>query len=394
MAPYLSKFSVLNEVTFASQERHLIDPVSNGSADVLLVALTANSVKRVAYLSSPVMKLRFRVYIHRLQLNFWQSFVRPFDLGVWTLTGCVLVTGSVMLAYSYRRSRENGADHEVEPVLHRIQDAFLVTYGAMLQQGSEWTPKSCAARLVLWLSLVFGMLLYTAYSATLISSLTLQRRSYPFLSLEQLLHSPYSLCIVDQSATHTILQRARDSTVSALYRQQIENASRSLVLDILAGLQRVFESKTHAFLDVHERVQGCLGTMVCRVVDIPRDQFSTYGALGVREDLPYKFAIDYYLKRMSEGGLQKRLQRLYWWQQVACGTESIKSIRLRNVGVLFLYLLFGLFISWVTLVCERFSKIARRATGRRRVVVRTHRSIRQRKLMPRHDRSFSLPYIE
>jgi hypothetical protein len=49
---------VLNEATFASQERRLVDSVSNGSADVLLVALAANSVRRVAYLSSPVMKLR------------------------------------------------------------------------------------------------------------------------------------------------------------------------------------------------------------------------------------------------------------------------------------------------------------------------------------------------
>jgi hypothetical protein len=89
------------------------------------------------------------------------------------------------------------------------------------------------------------------------------------------------------------LQQARDSTVSALYRQQIEKVFHSRVTDVPAGLQFVSKSKTQAFLDVHERVQGYLGTLACRLVDIPRDQFSTYGALGVREDLPYKFAIDY-----------------------------------------------------------------------------------------------------
>jgi hypothetical protein len=79
---------------------------------------------------------RFRVYIHRARLNFWQAFVRQFDLGTWSLTGFVLVTGSVILAYSYRKSREIGADHEVEPVLHRTQDAFFIMYGAMTQQGN------------------------------------------------------------------------------------------------------------------------------------------------------------------------------------------------------------------------------------------------------------------
>jgi hypothetical protein len=59
---------VLNEVTLSSQERHLVDPVSNGSADVLLVALAANSVRRVTYLSSPVMKLRC-VYLNNVTEN-------------------------------------------------------------------------------------------------------------------------------------------------------------------------------------------------------------------------------------------------------------------------------------------------------------------------------------
>jgi hypothetical protein len=61
----------------------------------------------------------------------------PFDLGLWCLTGVVLVAGSVLLAFSYRKSREMGTEHDVGPVLHRIQDAFLITYGAMLQQGNR-----------------------------------------------------------------------------------------------------------------------------------------------------------------------------------------------------------------------------------------------------------------
>jgi hypothetical protein len=73
-------------------------------------------------------------------------------------------------------------------------------------QGSERALKSWAARLVLWLSLTFGLLLYTAYSATLISNLTVQHSTYPFLSLEQLLQSQYSVCVVRHSAAHAVLQ--------------------------------------------------------------------------------------------------------------------------------------------------------------------------------------------
>jgi hypothetical protein len=89
------------------------------------------------------------------------------------------------------------------------------------------------------------------------------------------------------------LQRSRDSAVSALYREKIEKDFRSLVPDVQAGLQRVFQSKTQAFLDIHKRVHVSLGTLACRLVDIPKDHFPTYGSLGIREDLPHKPAIDY-----------------------------------------------------------------------------------------------------
>jgi hypothetical protein len=59
-----------------------------------------------------------------------------FDLGLWCFTFVVLVTGSAVLAFSDRRSREmDEVDGEV-PILLTIQDAFLVTCGALLQQGT------------------------------------------------------------------------------------------------------------------------------------------------------------------------------------------------------------------------------------------------------------------
>lgn len=54
----------------------------------------------------------------------------PFDLGICCFTGVFLVVASVMLFFSYRRSREEG------PIAVTIQDAFLVIYGALLQQGT------------------------------------------------------------------------------------------------------------------------------------------------------------------------------------------------------------------------------------------------------------------
>ncbi|XP_021929135.1 uncharacterized protein LOC110834355 isoform X2 [Zootermopsis nevadensis] len=351
---FSSRFSVINEKTFPSLERRLADPTTNGSADVLLAVLTANSVDRVSYLSDPVMKLRFRVYIRRPELPYWKAFAMPFDLGLCCLTVVFLVAASVMLAFSYRWSHQEG------PVALTLQDALLVVYGALLQQGSERAPKSWAARLVLWVSLTFGVLLYTAYSATLISSLAVQRSQYPFLSLEQLLESPFCVCVVRNSTADAVLRRSQDRAVSELYEQKIRRVQSSRVANVPEGLKLVSKNKAAAFLDLDERIRGQLDALVCRLADVPTDHFTTYGAFGVRQDLPYKNAIDYYLRKMSEGGIQKRLQGLHWWQYATCSSDRVKSIRLRHVTVVFVYLMVGLLVSAAKLLCELASKWARR----------------------------------
>jgi hypothetical protein len=81
--------------------------------------------------------------------------------------------------------------------------------------------------------------------------------------------------------------------VSALYQKQIKAAKRVRVADVPEGLRFVSKNKAAAFLDVHERVKGYIGVLTCRVVGIPNDFFPTYGAFGIRENLPYKNAIDY-----------------------------------------------------------------------------------------------------
>jgi hypothetical protein len=81
--------------------------------------------------------------------------------------------------------------------------------------------------------------------------------------------------------------------VSALYQKKISTAHSFLVADVPEGLKLVSKNKAAAFLEVHERTQGYLDVLACRLVDIPANHFATYGALGIRQDLPYKNAIDY-----------------------------------------------------------------------------------------------------
>jgi len=55
-----------------------------------------------------------------------------------------------------------------------------------MSAGHEVTPRSCACRMVYWLGYVTAVVVMAAYSATLISFLTIQNKEPPFKTLEAL----------------------------------------------------------------------------------------------------------------------------------------------------------------------------------------------------------------
>jgi hypothetical protein len=55
-----------------------------------------------------------------------------------------------------------------------------------MSAGHDVTPRSCACRLVYWLGYVTAVVVMAAYSATLISFLTIQNKDPPFKTLEAL----------------------------------------------------------------------------------------------------------------------------------------------------------------------------------------------------------------
>ena len=56
----------------------------------------------------------------------------------------------------------------------------------IMSAGHDVTPRSCACRMVYWLGYVTAVVVMAAYSATLISFLTIQNKEPPFKSSEAL----------------------------------------------------------------------------------------------------------------------------------------------------------------------------------------------------------------
>nr|CAD7428652.1 unnamed protein product [Timema monikensis] len=225
--------------------------------------------------------------------DHWQSFVKPFSIHLWLAIVATLVLMPVVLALSYITGRRTDFELTEGPHLFNIREAYIVTYGAFLQQSSENDPKSPSARLVFWLAFILGVVLYTAYSAALISKLTVQKTEYPFLTTEEMLRSGYKLNVVRGHYTLTVLQNMAAGPLAQVYRKHLHGNPRALVDDIEAGLMRVSRNSKIAFLDILERTEAILGKRRCSLLAIPTDFIRTHATLVVRKRMPYKKAFDY-----------------------------------------------------------------------------------------------------
>nr|CAD7399188.1 unnamed protein product [Timema cristinae] len=285
--------------------------------------------------------------------DHWQSFVKPFSIHLWLAIVATLVLMPMILALSYITGRRTDFELTEGPHLFNIREAYIVTYGAFLQQSSENDPKSPSARLVFWLAFILGVVLYTAYSAALISKLTVQKTEYPFLTAEEMLRSGYKLNVVRGHYTLTVLQNMAAGPLAQVYRKHLHGNPRALVDDIEAGLMRVSRNSKIAFLDILERTEAILGKRRCSLLAIPTDFIRTHATLVVRKRMPYKKAFDYYLRKMWESGQLERL-RIKWWATVKtnCPEEDLTSMDMEQVSAVFMCLLIGILVSLITFILE------------------------------------------
>lgn len=76
-----------------------------------------------------------------------------------------------------------------------LGDVFLLIFGATCQQGSNVTPRSVTARIIMMLAFVILMFLYTSYSANIVA--LLQSPSTKIRTLEDLYRSRLRIGVDD-----------------------------------------------------------------------------------------------------------------------------------------------------------------------------------------------------
>ncbi|XP_066979238.1 glutamate receptor 1-like isoform X2 [Macrobrachium rosenbergii] len=245
-----------------------------------------------------------------------------------------------------------------------ISDASWCMVSALLQQGSDKQPVSAASRAIFWLGYFLSVIVYTSYSATLVSHLAVERpASLPFSNLLELSLQPdwNAGCnendLFQVTASQTCLNSKTEEcrVLRKVWNNNFMRKPDNLVSSYTEGLQKVLKGK-YVFIGVGVTTNNYIRQLdsqdACNVKELPGSYLTGGIAIGLQPSSPFKIIFDRSLQKMRENGLMDKLGLKYLSAKRLCSSSTSVSAKLLDVAALFLMLLAGIGFSVLFLIGE------------------------------------------
>ncbi|XP_069192972.1 glutamate receptor 1 [Procambarus clarkii] len=339
----------------------MVGELQQGRADLTVSELSITKERNdVVTYTQPVFVVSRRLYVSTPQ-DFRKkllAYVDPMDKVVYV---CVFVAMSVMaLGLNFvERLRLYFLPSEEEPVSLSVAAWSMVS--ALLQQGYDPTPSSTAARIIFWVGFVVSLIVYTAYSATLMAHLAVEKPApLPFSNLRQLSRQtrwdagPNNNDLFQVTASQTCAgsQTEECRVMQDVWNKVVLRSPGNIVNSYNEGLQKVLKGK-YVFIGVDVNTNYYIRNLpskdACRVKELP-GQYITGGiAIGLQKRSPFRGVFDYSLQRMKEIGVMKRLVATWLKVGRSCSLQTTVNASLTDLAAVFILLFMGISASLLVL---------------------------------------------
>ncbi|XP_049799993.1 uncharacterized protein LOC126235278 [Schistocerca nitens] len=247
----------------------------------------------------------------------------PFSLDVWVSLFSLLVGITFLLTFilgsETRLPIAQFSLNMLEQPSWDLSEVMLVTIGALSQQGADRHPNTMAARILFLVLFLLAVLMYTAYSASVISIMSSTKPVSN--SLQGILESSskMSVALHDIHYYHTQFQIERNPLSQNLHKLELVPE----FLSLEEGLEGALEG-TIAFscgqVDAHTYLQNSQHSeeSLCGLGEIPVVNGVGYQrSFALRHNSPLRKAFDKGLLRLMEHGLVKREWHRYFGKRPA-----------------------------------------------------------------------------
>ena len=293
-----------------------------GRADVALswLIVSPDRVKVIDYIDAvPIAHAEETFYVRRgssgdmpgLSLAMFAALLKPLQLDVWWLLLALLLLVAVVL---YSTVRFNHARAETRRTTAEMTwgACLLASLRTMLYQGWDRTPDSLAARATALASWSLGILIFTYYTANMISHQTISIENRPISSLQEFSEQDgWLLAVSPYMGTPANWKRSEDEHERKLYERMITGDG-YIRLDMATNAHRITEPRVMTFSDIRY-LFDVIGSDACNLVHLfhsPPPKTYTYMAVakGQRELLKQ---VNRVMLKLTETGVIARLHRMW-----------------------------------------------------------------------------------
>ncbi|KPJ04064.1 Glutamate receptor delta-2 subunit, partial [Papilio xuthus] len=303
----------------------------------------------------------------KYQASYYSVYTRPLDGVVWRCMFGVLLVAGLTLNLILKVKKTNfffdGRDSSLSLI-------WLLICSAVCQQGMPVNKNAVSARIIIFVTFMFSMMVYQFYNANVLSSLLNEQYSY-IRNLNDLLHSDLKAGVEDMLFNKDYFKRTTDPVSLDLYKAKIATDKHYNFFDAEYGMGLVKRGGFAFHVDTSAAYAVMRKTFsereICEVGEVQLFPPQYVGAVAVRGS-QYREYIAVGVSKLLETGLMNRIKSIWESRKPPCAKQrysTIMAVNIREFSMALLFLLWGCMLSLFILILEIFvHKIKRRNMGR------------------------------
>ncbi|XP_069700771.1 glutamate receptor 1-like [Periplaneta americana] len=209
-----------------------------------------------------------------------------------------------------------------------------------------------------------------AYSAALISFITVDELKIPFQDFKELLRNGrYRMSIQAGTGQISYFEKSSNPMMRNVYHKLIHPHRKKFPRDIYEGLKALCSDSGLAFFAPELNVELYRPLLPCKIIRIPGTAIPAYLSMAITKGNPYKNILNYYTRLLVSNGVTERLYQLGFTERPKEETEY-EELDLLAVMPLLSVLWAGILGSLLVFVVEMLVSRRRGATRNRRKYTR------------------------
>nr|XP_050851472.1 glutamate receptor 2-like [Vespula vulgaris] len=324
-----------------------IGELYSGRADVSFSAFTMTKARLNAVdFTFPLVTSKVSLYIREPEIFEikWSSYFLTFSRSIWIAIFAVLIVVPILLIFLKMKDRNDRSMGQL------LSDNFLDVWGMFCQQGLADIPDRVSLRIAYYSIFLLAVITSAAYSASMMSFLTIGIHNVPFRSLEDFVEDgTYQFSVYRDSADYDFFANSDEPLAKKLMKLMLDEEK--LPITVLEALTNICKNHKLAIYSSNLERESELSKMPCNIVRIDTGRKKAF-AIILSKNNPFTNVINFHLTTFINNGMNNRIKDMLP-ENDANDMIKHQSVYITSVISLFFFILIGIIVSVCILMIER-----------------------------------------